>query len=36
MAVEEAGAGIGRDVRAWLDQPLADGNQGSDSKQVLH
>ncbi|MDH5276785.1 MAG: alpha/beta hydrolase [Gammaproteobacteria bacterium] len=36
MAVEEAGAEIGKDVRAWLDQPLADNIQKSDPKQDLH
>ena len=36
MAVEEAGAEIAKDVRAWLDQPLANANQNPDSPQDLH
>ena len=36
MAVEEAGAEIGADVRAWLDQPLAGDNRLSDSQEELH
>jgi pimeloyl-ACP methyl ester carboxylesterase len=36
MAVEEAGAEIGKDVRAWLDRPLADDSRNSDSQQALH
>jgi pimeloyl-ACP methyl ester carboxylesterase len=36
MAVEEAGAEIGKDVRAWLDQPLADSIHDTDSSQDLH
>jgi len=33
MAVEEAGARIGQDVRAWLDKPAPVDNQAGDSGQ---
>lgn len=36
MAVEEAGAEIGKDVRAWLDQPLVENIAKTDSQQNLH
>jgi pimeloyl-ACP methyl ester carboxylesterase len=36
MAVEEAGAEIGKDVRTWLDQPLADNIQKSGPQQDPH
>jgi pimeloyl-ACP methyl ester carboxylesterase len=36
MAVEEAGDRIGKDVRAWLDQPLADNNQRPEPPEGIH